>query len=372
MSHEVRHNRVLYSTEDIDMRRFPGLALAAALGIIMTCAPAAAQTVIVRSAPQGATIEARVNELVKSATADASGDATIPVPLPAGTLELRVRGFVDACGATIRVYLTDSGISPPFEAGCNRTDVVGLFIMRSTTTFVIDMYESRASLHLTQGNVPRSWLDRNYRSPFDTVAPQGLVVFAGTGGVFLNHFAEGLCASATTCAASGTALGASGGIAYWFNRFVGAQITFAQGSDLDGTGTGSGHHFENAMESKVMTITGNASTVVQRSRVYAMGGLNYHQATFTTIQTVDDRSVSVDGAIVTIPGGTQTLEHKTAGWNWMFGGGLEVWLTKWLGFYGEFQTNRLHANDIGTEQNGIDDQQFLIMGGVRLHLGLGR
>src|SRR3954454_6261004 len=90
---------------------------------------AAAQTVIVRSAPQGSTIELTMNGGAPvSVAADTFGDATLTVP--ARTTEAAVQVHVDDCGNRVRVLLVERGIQPsPAEPGCNRIDIGSVFVM---------------------------------------------------------------------------------------------------------------------------------------------------------------------------------------------------------------------------------------------------
>ena len=117
------------------------LPLTVALGVTVGAGVAAAQTVVVRSAPQGSTIEAQVNaEGFQSAKADAFGDGVLTVSMPAGVSQTNVRIYIDTCADRLRVRLVEQGRQPaPPEAACARTEIPGVFLMAATTTFVVDL-----------------------------------------------------------------------------------------------------------------------------------------------------------------------------------------------------------------------------------------
>jgi hypothetical protein len=90
-------------------------------------------------------------------------------------------------------------------------------------------------------------------------------------------------------------------------------------------------------------------------RLYGKGGLNYHQATSTTVQTIDNVS--------------QTIAFRTKGYGWLFGGGLEGWVTSRVALFGEFDLANLKGDAEGGGEAFIDDRLRLFMGGIRLHIG---
>ena len=58
-----------------------------------------------------------------------------------------------------------------------------------------------------------------------------------------------------------------------------------------------------------------------------------------------------------IPGGTQTIEIRTSGWGWQFGGGVEVWLKAYFALYG--QVDRIHAKGEGVDGPAGEFSDFL-------------
>ena len=88
-----------------------------------------------------------------------------------------------------------------------------------------------------------------------------------------------------------------------------------------------------------------------------------------TTQTQDPRTVTVDEVVQTIPGGTQTFELKTDGWGWLFGGGLEVWVSPSFAIYGEFDYGALKGSDVSGGEARIDDRLTSALLGLRVHIG---
>ena len=100
------------------------LAIAAALHVFGTGA-AMGQTVMVRKAPPGGTVELVVNTAtVATAKTDPGGDATLAMNLleATGKTEIDANVFVDVCPDNVRrVVLVERGqAAGPQPAGCDR------------------------------------------------------------------------------------------------------------------------------------------------------------------------------------------------------------------------------------------------------------
>ena len=65
-------------------------------------------------------------------------------------------------------------------------------------------------------------------------------------------------------------------------------------------------------------------------RAYVKGGTNYLRAATVHRQTIEDRTVEIDGEEQVIEGGTVTSRLDFSGWGWLFGGGfhLSFWPTR--------------------------------------------
>ncbi len=352
------------------------LALAVACTVTTGVGVATAQTVIVRGAPQGATIEVQLNSnTAKTATADAYGDATLSVAMPANVTDTAVDVFVDRCGSVVRVLLVERGLQPPPAApGCTRQDAIGRnMVMRRVTTFVVDLAGSGASVHLRQGRAPAEWLARG-----DSVAgsrsgagavPKGLVLFGGGGFGTVSRAAAVACGDVTPCASEDFGLALSAGAAFWFGRSIAAQATYVRPSEVTASGSGSTFHFNSRLRTELVTVGATAGVPIRAARLYGHIGMNRHRATSTTNETIDASTVVVGTVTQTVEGGTQTLELKTEGWGWTFGGGFEVWATRSFGLYGELLRAKLKGVAVGGGEGGIDDHVTSILFGARVRIG---
>ena len=358
----------------MSMRQLPLSTVLGALTLMAGASTTSAQTIIVRNAPPSAKIEAQVNTgAMASAVADATGDARLAVDFPSRADEIDVRFFVDVCPDAVRVQLMSPGVQPaPAEAACTRSEVWGVFVMRRVTTFVVDLDGTTASIHVTQGPPPASWVGRGQSETtgrfFQTAPPLGFVLFGAAGIPTFSNTIESACGNATSCSRETFTGAGAAGATYWIKSFLGAQITFAKPARASAFGGGDTFHFDSTLDSRLVTVAATAGVPVGAVRFYGLGGANYHRATFVTNETINDASVVVNNVTQTIKGGTQTFEHRTEGWNWMFGGGLEAWITKSVGFYAEMQETRLKATDVGATEGGIDDRLLLIVVGARVRV----
>src|SRR4029453_6108070 len=178
----------------------PALALLLTAGVC----PAAAQTVIVRSAPPGSTIELTMNGgSAVAGTADAIGDATLGVPTTAAETDVRLH--VDECGTLVRVLVVAAGVQPTAASpGCTRTALASVFVMRPVTTFVVDVGGPNTAVHIAQGPPPPEWvtrgaLPRRGGVPWGTPTT-GFALSAGTGFSSFSNAGTAQCGSVTGCA----------------------------------------------------------------------------------------------------------------------------------------------------------------------------
>jgi len=356
------------------MRRFHVSAILGALAVMAGTSTTSAQTIIIRSAPPSAKIEAQVNTgATASAVADASGEARLAVEFPSRADEIDVRFFVDVCPDAVGVELMSPGVQPmPPAAACARNEIWGVFVMRRVTTFVVDLEGTTASIHVTQGPPPASWVGHSdsetTRRFFQTTPPLGFVLFGAAGIPTFSNTIDAACGSATNCTRETFTGAGAAGATYWIKSFLGAQITFAKPAQASAFGGGDTFRFASTLDSRLVTIAATGGVPVGGMRLYGLGGGNYHRATVVTTETINDTSVVVNNVTQTIKGGTETFEHRTEGWNWMIGGGLEAWVTKSVGFYVEAQHARLKATDVGAAEGGIDDHLLLMVFGARVRI----
>lgn len=349
------------------------LALAFALGAVLFARTASAQTVLVQSAPAGAALEVTFNGTsVATATADASGDATLPAG--ANRPDTDVFVSVDSCANRVRVQLTVRGLQPaPALPGCTRVDAGSIFIMRSVTTFVIDITPNVA-VHVAQGPPPPEWLLRGpgavRKATMMHGAPaKGLVLSAAVGGSSFGSIADQACGDVAQCLNTHAGVAFSADAAYWFTRFLAAQAGYLQPADVTVNGAPTGYTFDTRVQTRLFTIVGKGGASVGPARFYGLGGVNHHEATFNTTETIADKTIVVNGVNQVVPGGTQSFGQKTSGWSWIAGGGVEGWINNWIAIYGEVNIAQIEGKPVVGTGDGIDEQMRMAFFGVRFHIG---
>jgi hypothetical protein len=339
---------------------------------------ASAQTIAVKNVAPGAGLEATLGQAKGSGKADATGVASVTLnALEGGTAaaEIVVVVHVDACGTNWRVVLVErTSDAPPPEAGCTRRDVQGAFVLRGITSLGIDVSGASPTLLIRQGPLPASWVageTATERSGFEP--PNGLIVFGG-GGLARFKDAVGLfCGNTPACTGKLSRPGFEGGVVFWFNPYIGAVATYKKGTEVKVNGSGTNYRFDSGLDAEVLSIAGAVGGPIGRVRLYGQVGVDYHRAQFSTTQTNDPRTVTVDGLPVVLAGGTQTLEFQTTGWGWLFGGGAEIWVTTPIAIYADVSWAALKGDDRNGGEPVINDRVTTIMAGIRFRLGrLGR
>ena len=325
------------------------LVVAATVGI----GTASAQTVIVRSATAGAPVELTMNGgAAVTATADSSGDATLAVPARAA--EDDVQMHVDVCGNLVRVLIVSRGVQPAAPGpNCNRTDFPSTFVMRSVTTFVVDISEQSAVVHLTQGPPPPEWVSRGpivHGKIAWSTPSTGFALSAGIGASTFSDAVTVACGTATPCNSSNLGGAVTLGAEYWIKDFVAAQVGYLKPGDVTATG-GDTFSFDSRQQSRIVFIGAKAGTSTGPVRIYGQGGLNHHEVTTTVSETID-----------TV---TTTLAQKSTGWSWFAGGGAEAWISRFVGIYGELQFVKLSAKPESGGEGGVDDRATSFIFGVR-------
>ena len=349
------------------------LALAVALGAVLGARPAAAQTVMVQSAPTGSAIELTFNgTTAANGTADANGDATLSVGPNRPDSDILV--FVDSCADRVRVQLAARGLQPaPALPGCSRVDAGSIFIMRSVTTFVIDITPNIA-VHVAQGPPPPEWLLRGpgavrKATMMHGTPPKRLVVSAAVGGSSFGDVADKACGDVAQCLNTHDGIAFSLDAEYWITRFMAAQVGYFRPADVTVNGTPTGYTFDSRVQTRLFTIVGKGGVSFGPTRVYGLGGANRHEATYTTTQTINDKTIVVNGVSQVVPGGTQSFGQKTQGWGWLAGGGVEAWVNNWIAIYGEVNIAQIKGDLVYGFGDGVDDQMSMAFFGMRVHIG---
>jgi hypothetical protein len=344
------------------------LALAAAFSAIAGSGVATAQTVVVRGAPAAAPIEVTLNgNPIEKGVADAAGDVKIPLNLSAHINKTQTDAHVtvDFCGDMRRVHVFERGqqLAPP-ASGCERREIAGLFLMRRVSSIVVNVAGPNPSVLLIQGSY--SLQPPGPGTLWATPPKRGLVLFGATG---ISTFRDALviaCGQVSPCDGDDSPLSFTAGASYWISPYLAAEGSYFRPKKMTFTGTGDTFHFDGTLDTEVFTIAGKIGIPFGAVRVYGKAGTNYHRAVAGTSETIDEKTITVDGVARTIPGGTQALELKTAGWGWLFGGGAEVWVLRSVGVYGEFSRLTLKGNARGGGEGKFDEGVTALTVGLRL------
>lgn len=347
-------------------RRWRLLALAAGLSVTVGVRTAAAQTVIVRGAAPGSTVELLINsDRAATATADPEGLATLVGNKPAAApgTETSARVVVDTCGNLHRIMLVDNGLQPPgVEGACERQAVPTLFVVRPITTFVVNVGGGSASVYVRQGPAPPAWIghEEETKAREWVVAPAGLMLQGAVGLMQYSSVVDVACGDAPTCSdqKGGGALGA--GVAFWLTRNIALGAEALRPADLIVTGSGDDFKFSSVLKTRVSLFTARVGGQAGPVRLYGLGGATYQSAIWSTTQTADTTAARA--------GGTETMAFKATGWGWVAGGGLETWASSRIGFYIEGARVALKASAVDNGEGSIDDQMIYFVGGIRLHV----
>jgi len=350
------------------------LAVAAALQLTAGLGAATAQTVIVRRAPAGTAVSVVVNnEPAGTAAADATGTATVAFKMPGGKAETDARMYVDACEKERRVVIVERGVDAEAQAaGCTRNEVGRWFLLRPVTSMVVDLSGPAPGMWLRQGSVPPSWLTdepieqgRNWRP-----SPTGLVLFGGGTLVSFRDAEARACGNVSECEGTGSPFGFSAGADYWLTRYLAAEVGYMRPSDVVARGSDIGHNFESRQDTQMFTVAAKGGIPIGPVRIYGRFGANRHEGVVQTTQTIDDLTVTVDGVQQIFEGGTQTYEFRTEGWGWIFGGGVEAWVTSSFGLYAEGGSAKVKGNAVGDIEALLDDRITYLFFGGRVRIGL--
>ncbi|MDO8835541.1 MAG: hypothetical protein Q7V01_08085 [Vicinamibacterales bacterium] len=352
------------------------LALAAVLNVTMVVAAASAQSVIVVHAPPGSTIDVAMNTAaIGSVTADAQGQATVPLGAAAlgGRPSINVRLYVDRCDTRRRVVLVEPGQQAVPAEACVRQDIPGVYRMLPVSTFVVELGAAEPSVRLRQGPAPAEWFvaeaDRPQKSRPDVTPQAGFMLFAGGGvGMLSNAITIG-CGNVAGCEGGTTKLAGMAGATVWATRYLAIEGGYAKHLGVTAKGAATGYQFDHSFSTHVATATLKLGLPLNRVRPYILGGANHTWSTSTTTQTIDDSTVTVDTTTTTIPGGTQNFEWETKGWGWTAGLGMEIPVTRMWTIYVETGAVKLRGDDTGGGEGRLDDRILYGLMGLRIRLG---
>jgi hypothetical protein len=343
------------------------------MSVASATAVATAQTVIVRRAPAGGTVDIVMGpDVLGSGTADPLGDASVTLKTfpraPATEMSLQV--FIDVCGAGRRVVLVERSFQAPAVAlDCLRRAIAGFYAVRPISTLVIDVGDAVPTLRIRQGPAPAAWLRHGPPPPpsLFSAAP-GLELFGAATFVTFREAVGRSCGTVRGCAGKDFTPSFAAGAAYWVSPYFGAHASNLRAGTVNVSATGPGFRFDTAIDVEALTIGGIVGVPIGRTRLYGHIGANRHRAAAVTVETTDDAVVIVDGVPRTIPGGTETFVLNTAGWGWQFGGGFDLWLTPAFALFVEGGSGPIKGTNRDTPEGVLDDHiTFVLIGGrVRL------
>jgi opacity protein-like surface antigen len=339
------------------------LGLAAALNMSLGIGSAAAQRVMLRHLPVGTPVEVFVNsDKAGAGVVDDTGDATVSFTLPekSGRAEMDANIFVDACDKTRRVVIVEAARPAPLvPEGCERREIPGLYWIRRVNTIVIDLAPANPTLLLVSGSYtppkPRTPEEEaTGEAPPREPLPKGLIMFAGGGLTSFDNVLLRACGNATPCSGDSSPLGYTFGATFWFTRYLGVEGSFRHPAKIKMNG-GEGFTFETTQNTDIWNIVGKAGVQAARARIYGQGGISYHQATHLTVQSIAEAS--------------QRFERQTEGWNYVYGGGVEVWVKRKLAIFGEVDFTKLKGDATDDSEFTIDDKAQSVFVGIRVHIG---
>ena len=290
------------------------LGLAAAISIFLPAA-AAAQTVLLKGATPGSAVEIFINnqQATKGVVA-ADGQVTLAGTLPANEdarPEMDSRVYVDSCGGTYRVHIMNRNMPAPARGdGCERDEIAGVFWVRQRSTLVIDVAPEIPTLLLRQGRYDPTAVLKIKRE-----VPTGLIVFGSGGwGTFQDVSVPG-CGTVTDCVGEQSGAAFTLGASVWLTRWLGGEVAYVRPGKADYRGGGVGYDFTHTLDAEALTLSGLLGAPLGPVRLYGKGGGSFRRAIASSTQTQSDRTIQVDGADVTIPGGTQVFGVNTQGWS---------------------------------------------------------
>lgn len=332
------------------------LAIAAALNVTAGAALAAAQTVLVRNAPPGVTVEVLLGDtVVGTSAAGPAGDASVDLKLPEpGELDANI--FVDVCETSRRVIVVDHNKRPsPSPIGCDRREISGIFWVRRINTLVVDVGGTQPSMLLVKGDFtpPKPPPAEGEAAAPKRPSPKGVTLFGGSG---LGSFSEALflaCGNASGCDGNNGGLGYSFGSTVWITRWLGAEGAYIKPRGVKVKG-GDTFSFDHKFNVDIFTLVAKVGIPAGPVRAYGLAGVNFHQSTLDLTETIDTA--------------TQTFQQKTHGWGPQIGGGIEVWATPKVALYGEATMSRLKANAENGGEGIVDDRLRFLGFGVRILL----
>ena len=332
--------------------------------LTVTAATAGAQTIMVRGAAPGAKIEGVVDSTpAGSTTANPAGEATIVIPRTVGKDNVEGNVFVDICADNMRrVLIVERGkpAAAPGE-GCDRKEIQGLYWIRHVSTVVVTLSDPTPRVLLRQGSF-------SFKPPRVFGPPDGLVVFGSGGLTNIPNIGLFACGDLSPCSHKGSGPGVLAGVEYWVKPWLAGEAAYLKPATVKSSATTSELKFDSTLKADVFSVAAKIGIPVARVRMYGKIGGDFHDATFATDQTLNDRTVTVGDVPQTIKGGRQTYALHTRGWGWMYGGGLEVWMAPSAALSFEAGHGQLKGPGVDKVDGSLSDSINYAVIGLRIRV----
>lgn len=339
--------------------------LAALVATIAAATVVSAQTVIVKDAPAGGTVDIVVNNtVVASDTANANGRLTLVVP-GANRADMDALIAVDSCGTRRRIVFTQPSVTAAApDAACLRREIAGLFVVRPVSTIVFNVEGPHPRLLLRQGPFnpdapPKTW----------AAVPGGLMISGSTGFGTFGNVGLVQCGNLTDCAADDTGFSLGAGAEFWFARYFAVEVGYLKPVVANWEGAGTGFSFSGEQDVRLFTAGAKVGLPTGPVRVFARGGVNKHRGLSTLSQKIDDTTITVDAVTTTITGGTQQIQLETEGYGYYVGAGLELWLNRHVAPFFGADYQKIKGSDRSDGEGLMDDRHISVTLGIRLRLG---
>ncbi len=351
-------------------------ALAALAHLTVLAGFAAPQSIFVTRVSPGSTVELVVNRTsVGTATADVSRLVRFDLVLStlAGKPEITARLLVDTCGQAVRIVVAERGVAELPAGECARRELAGLYLLRDGTTLLVSLADPVPFVRIRQGPIPPAWLASEAQGgaplPRAVRVPTG-VVLTGSGNLAaFRGFASRQCGDVADCTSKGTRPAYAAAVSVWPWPFLAASAAYVRPGRVTANGRGTDYRFEAGLDAHLVAVTARAGGPVGRVRLFGEGGVVYHRARARISETIDPSEITVDGASTLVEGGTQVSETDTAGWGWIVGGGLEVWMSPRVGLVMAVDWAALKGDARDASDARLDERTTLVTVGVQLRLG---
>jgi hypothetical protein len=330
------------------------LLVAAALLVMSASGVATAQTVMVRNAPPGETIEVFLNATkVATASVQPNGETSLPLNLRennAAKTEIDANIFIDVCDKIRRIIVVERGQpAATQEPGCERRDIPGLYWVRRVNTLVVDVGGANPTMMLVKGSY-EAGKAKNW-----SAAPTGLIAFGGIGRGDYRDVVFIACGTADTCNGDKAGLIYSGGLTFWLSRFIGAEAAYFKPSKTKVNGSGSNYSFNSSLDTNILMVGGRVGVPAGPVRISGLIGADYQDSVLKTTDTIS--------------GASQNTEVETRGWGLMWGAGMEIWVSTRIAISIDAGVAALKGTPTGGGEVRLDDRLRYISGGVRVRIG---